>query len=411
MANSKKITFTGALGDELAARLDMPDGDVRAYALFAHCFTCTKDIFAASRIADALTTHGIAVLRFDFTGLGASEGEFANTNFTSNVSDLVAAADYMRAHLEAPKILIGHSLGGAAVLAAAPHIEEAAAVCTIGAPADPGHVTNNFSADVKRIEADGEAEITLVGRPFKIKKQFLDDIRSQKLKDVIAHLGKALLIFHSPIDNVVGIDNAREIYEAAKHPKSFVTLDDADHLLSKREDAAYCANVIAAWAERYLGAGPDQADADDVPSIENGVVVQETGRGRYANIVSVDGRHVLKADEPLSVGGNDSGPTPYDYLLTALGACKSMTMRMYAERKGWPLERTRVTLRHEKIHAEDCETCQTEKGMVDLIETEIRLSGHLSDEQRQRIFEIAERCPVHQTLTHEVSLTAKLVPE
>lgn len=409
MTNSRKITFTGALGDELAARLDMPEGEVRAYALFAHCFTCTKDIFAASRIADGLTAHGIAVLRFDFTGLGASEGEFANTNFTSNVGDLIAASDYLRAHLDAPKILIGHSLGGAAVLAAAPKIEEAAAVCTIGAPSDPGHVANNFSDVVNRIETEGEADVTLVGRPFRIKKQFLDDIRAQKLKDVIAHLDKALLIFHSPVDNVVGIDNAREIYEAAKHPKSFVTLDDADHLLSKRADAAYCANVIAAWAERYLDAVPDQAVAGEIPSIEDGVVVEESGRGRYANVVSVGGRHMLKADEPLSVGGSDSGPTPYDYLLTALGACKSMTMRMYAERKGWPLDRARVTLRHEKIHAEDCETCETENGMVDRIETDIELLGDLTGEQRQKIFEIAERCPVHQTITHEVSMTAKLI--
>lgn len=408
MSKGQKITFTGALGDELAARLDLPDGPVHAYALFAHCFTCTKDIFAASRIADGLTGHGIAVLRFDFTGLGASEGEFANTNFSSNVDDLVAAANYMRKKLAAPKILIGHSLGGAAVLAAAPQIDEVAAVCTIGAPADPGHVANNFSEDVKRIETEGEAEITLVGRPFKIRKQFLDDVRAQKLKDVIAHLHKALLIFHSPVDSVVGIDNAREIYEAAKHPKSFVTLDDADHLLSKRADAAYCADVIAAWAERYLDAGREDVSRDDIPSVEDGIVVQETGRGRFANVVSVGGRHILKADEPLSVGGNDSGPTPYDYLLTALGACKSMTMRMYAERKQWPLEKARVTLRHEKIHAEDCDTCETEKGMVDLIETEIELSGDLSEEQRQKIFEIADRCPVHQTLTHEISLKSKL---
>lgn len=409
MTSSEKITFASTLGDELAARLDLPEGEIRAYALFAHCFTCTKDIFAAGRIAESLTAHGIAVLRFDFTGLGASEGEFANTNFTSNVDDLVAAADYMRKHLAAPKILIGHSLGGAAVLAAAPKINEVEAVCTIGAPADPGHVANNFNDDVRRIETEGEAEITLVGRPFRIKKQFLDDIRAQKLTATIARLDRALLIFHSPIDNIVGIDNAQEIYVAAKHPKSFVSLDDADHLLSKRADAVYCANVIAAWAERYLSAGPEAGTGDDLPSIEDGIVVQETGRGRYSNAVSVHGRHLLRADEPLSVGGTDSGPTPYDFLLAALGACKSMTMRMYAERKGWPLEQARVILRHDKIHAEDCENCETETGKVDRIETEISLSGDLSGEQRQRIFEIAERCPVHQTLTHEVKLTAKLV--
>ncbi|MBO6520757.1 MAG: OsmC family protein [Rhodospirillales bacterium] len=392
----------------LAARLDLPEGDVRAYALFAHCFTCTKDIFAASRIAERLTAHGIAVLRFDFTGLGASEGEFANTNFTSNVGDLVAAADYMRQTLAAPKMLIGHSLGGAAVLAAAPQIDEVKAVCTIGAPADPGHVANNFGDDVRRIEAEGEAKITLVGRPFRIKKQFLDDIRAQKLSDIVAHLGRALLIFHSPVDNVVGIDNAQEIYLAAKHPKSFVSLDDADHLLSRRADAIYCANVIAAWAERYLSASPETADDIEVPAIDGAVVVQETGNGRFSNAISVGGRHMLRADEPLSVGGNDSGPTPYDFLLAGLGACKSMTMRMYAERKGWPLKRAMVTLRHEKIHAEDCEACETATGKIDRIETEISLNGDLSEAQRQKIFKIAERCPVHQTLKHEISLTATL---
>jgi len=408
MAKSDKITFTGALGDTLAARLDMPDGEVRAYALFAHCFTCTKDIFAASRIAQGLTAHGIAVLRFDFTGLGASEGEFANTNFTSNVGDLVAAAEYLRENHAAPKLLIGHSLGGAAVLAAAPSIDEVEAVCTIGAPADPGHVTNNFGDDVCRIDAEGEADVTLVGRPFRIKKQFLDDIRAQKLKDTISHLNRALLIFHSPVDNVVGIENAQEIYVAAKHPKSFVSLDDADHLLSKRADAIYCANVIAAWADRYIGSEAETTAISDIPAIKDAVVVQETGRGKFANAISVGGRHLLKADEPLDVGGNDSGPSPYDYLMAALGSCKSMTMRMYAERKGWPLSQARVTLRHKKIHADDCETCETEKGMVDLIAAEISLSGDLTDEQRQKIFEIAERCPVHQTLTHEISLTAKL---
>lgn len=409
VARSEKVTFKGALGDTLAARLDLPQGEVKAYALFAHCFTCGKDIFAASRIAEGLTAHGIAVLRFDFTGLGASEGDFANTNFTSNVGDLVAAADHMRTNLSAPKILIGHSLGGAAVLAAASKIDEVEAVCTIGAPADPGHTANNFADDIKKIDAEGEAEVTLVGRPFRIKKQFLDDIRSQKLLANVSNLRKALLIFHSPIDQTVGIENAQEIYLAAKHPKSFVSLDTADHLLSKRADAIYCANVITAWAERYITSGKDIGTGEDVPAISDGVVVQETGKGTFTNVVSVGGRHTLYGDEPMSVGGNDSGPSPYDYLLTALGTCKSMTMRMYADRKGWPLKQARVTLRHKKIHAEDCVACETEKGMVDLINIGIELSGDLSDEQRQKIFEIAERCPVHQTLTHEVSLQAELI--
>lgn len=405
---SDKISFQGALGENLAARLDLPDGDVKAYALFAHCFTCSKDIFAASRIAEGLNANGIAVLRFDFTGLGASEGEFANTNFTSNVGDLVAAANYMRDHLAAPRIIIGHSLGGAAVLAAAGDIDEIECVCTIGAPADPHHVALNFKNDIEKIMAEGEADVTLVGRPFKIKKQFLEDIEGQKLSGKIANLKRALLVFHSPIDATVGIENAQEIYVAAKHPKSFVSLDTADHLLSKRADAVYCANVIAAWAERYLGTSRNQADKSDIPAIEDGVVVQETGQGKFTNGVSVGGRHTLKADEPVSVGGNDSGPTPYDYLLTALGACKSMTMRMYADRKKFPLDQARVTLRHEKIHAEDCEACETADGRVDQIDVEIHLEGDLTEEQRQRIYEIAERCPVHQTLKSEVSLKSRL---
>lgn len=408
MTNSEKITFTGSLGESLAARLDTPDGDVKAYALFAHCFTCSKDIFAASRIAENLSKYGIAVLRFDFTGLGASEGEFANTNFTSNVGDLIKAADHLRENFEAPKILIGHSLGGAAVLAAAPEISEVEAVCTIGAPSDPGHVANNFASTIKEIEEKGEADVTLVGRLFKIKKQFLDDIRAQKLTDSLGKLGKALLVFHSPVDNVVGIENAQEIYVAAKHPKSFVSLDDADHLLSKRADAIYCANVIAAWAERYIGSSSTTSDSVNIPSIEDGVVVQETGRGKFSNIVSVGGRHTMLADEPLSVGGNDSGPTPYDFLLSALGACKTMTMRMYAERKKWPMEQARVTLRHQKIHAEDCEACETEDGKVDEINVEINVTGDLTDEQRQRIYEISDRCPVHQTLINEISIKSKL---
>ena len=408
MKKSEKITFIGALGEKLAARLDSPDGDIKAYALFAHCFTCTKDIFAASRIAEGLAAHGIAVLRFDFTGLGASEGEFANTNFSSNVGDLIAAANHLRDHYKAPKILIGHSLGGAAVLAAAPEINSVEAVCTIGAPADPGHVANNFGDDVRKIDTEGEAEITLVGRPFRIKKQFLDDIRAQKLLATVSRLKKALLIFHSPVDTVVGIENAQEIYLAAKHPKSFVSLDDADHLLSKHADANYCANVIAAWAERYIAAGRDTRINENVTSIEDGVVVQETGKGTFANAISVGGRHILHADEPLNVGGNDSGPSPYDYLLAALGSCKSMTLRMYANRKGWPLTRVQVTLRHSKIHAEDCAECETKEGKVDNIDVEIGLTGELSAEQRQKLLEIADRCPVHQKLTHEINMTSKL---
>ena len=401
-SRSEKVMFPGGGGDDLAARLDKPAGKPRAYALFAHCFTCSKDIFAASRIAGALTAHGIAVLRFDFTGLGASEGEFANTNFSSNIGDLVAAAEYMGRELEAPRILIGHSLGGAAVLAAADSVPEADAVCTIGAPADPAHVAAHFQEARPEIEAQGEAEVLLVGRPFRIKKQFLDDIESHKLESAIAGLGKALLVFHAPRDATVGIDNAASIFQAAKHPKSFVSLDDADHILSHKEDAVYVADVIAAWAERYISDGMAQAGYPAPIAQPGTVVVAETGVGPYSQAISVGGRHVLMADEPEDHGGVDNGPSPYDFLLAGLGACTSMTMRMYAGRKGWPLERVAVTLRHDKVHAEDCATCETQSGKIDHIERQIEITGDLTDKERERLMQIADRCPVHRTLHSEV---------
>lgn len=404
---TERFTFPGALGEELAARLDTPEGRPKAYALFAHCFTCTKDIFAASRIAEGLTDAGIAVLRFDFTGLGASDGEFANTNFSSNVGDLVAAANHMREKLDAPQIIIGHSLGGAAVLAAAESIPEARAVATIGAPADPAHVAHNFESSRAEIEANGVAEVQLVGRPFHIKKQFLEDIEGQKLERKIASLKKALLVFHSPIDATVGVENAGVIFQAAKHPKSFVSLDNADHLLSKRADAVYVAQVIAAWAGRYIV--NENAPATLAPKVIAGTVaVGETGTGKFTNMVVTGSGHNLSADEPPSVGGDDTGPTPYDLLLAALGACKSMTMRMYADRKGYKLEHAEVRLSHDKIHADDCEHCETETGKVDQIKAEITISGDLTDDERQKIFEIAERCPVHKTITGEILIKAEL---
>lgn len=300
---TERITFAGSGGEALAARLDTPPGAPIAYALFAHCFTCTKDIFAASRIAAALTGHGIAVLRFDFTGLGSSEGEFANTNFSSNVDDLVAAADFLRAGHAAPKLLIGHSLGGAAVLAAASRVPESEAVVTIGAPAEPAHVAHHMADARAEIEARGEAEVLLVGRPFRIKKQFLEDIEARKLEGDIGGLRKALLVFHAPRDTIVGIDNAARIFQAAKHPKSFVSLDGADHLLSKHEDAIYVAQVTAAWAERYLGPAP-ASESFAPPLAESGeVVVAESGADGLAQSISFGGRHDFAADEPASFGG------------------------------------------------------------------------------------------------------------
>ncbi len=405
---SEKITFAGADGNQLAAKLDLPDGKPQAYALWAHCFSCTKDIFAASRVADGLTAHGIAVLRFDFTGLGASEGDFANTNFSSNVGDLVAAADHLRENFEAPKMLIGHSLGGAAVLAGAGRVPEAEAVCTIGAPADPAHVAHLFQDSRPEIEEKGEAEVLLAGRPFRIKKQFLEDIESQKLERDIGAMKKALLVFHSPVDATVGIDNAAHIFQAAKHPKSFVSLDNADHLLSRKEDAAYVADVIAAWAARYICSGAAAETTTSAVTAQPGtVVVAETGQGKFANAISVGGRHSLLADEPADHGGTDTGPTPYDLVLAGLGACKTMTMRLYAERKGFPLDRARVTLKHDKIHAEDCAACETEDGRIDRIEAEIEVIGDMDTETRRKIADIAEKCPVHRTLQSEVVIETR----
>ncbi len=404
MIRSEKVWFPGAGGDRLAARLDRPAAQPRAFALFAHCFTCGKDIFAARRIAAALAESGFAVLRFDFTGLGASEGEFANANFSSNIGDLVAAADFLRETYEAPTLMIGHSLGGAAVLAAAGRVPEVRAVAPIAAPADPRHVEHLLAAARPEIEARGEAEVTLGGRSFPIRRQFLEDISRHRLAEAIAHLRKALLVFHSPVDTVVGIENASEIFRAASHPKSFVSLDKADHLLSNEADARYVATVLAAWATRYL---PEAAREATVEGEDGDVLVRETGAGRFQCEI-LNGPHRLIADEPPAVGGDGTGPTPYGYLLAGLGACTVMTLRMYAERKGWPLERAVVALSHRKIHAADCDECETREGMVDRIERRLSLEGDLDEGQRARLLEIADKCPVHRTLHSEVATVTTL---
>jgi uncharacterized OsmC-like protein/alpha-beta hydrolase superfamily lysophospholipase len=403
---SEKITFANSRGEQLAARLELPASPPRCYALFAHCFSCSKDGFAAARISQGLAARGVAVLRFDFTGLGASEGEFANSNFSSNLDDLVAAADFLRGHHEAPRILVGHSFGGAAVLAAAHRLPEAVAVATIGAPFDVAHVVHLFGEARAEIEARGEAEVTLGGRSFRVKKQFLDDIAGHQLGEHLARLKKALIVFHAPRDEIVGIANAGQIFAAARHPKSFISLDDADHLLTRRADASYVADVLVAWVGRYVPDGEAEAIA---PQAEPGeVLVAETGEGRFAQIVRV-GRHELRADEPASVaGGLDSGPSPYDCLLAGLGACTSMTLRLYAERKGLPLERVVVRLGHDKIHANDCADCETREGMLDQIERRLELIGPLDEATRRRLLEIADKCPVHRTLTSEVKIRTTL---
>ncbi|MGD8789368.1 MAG: bifunctional alpha/beta hydrolase/OsmC family protein [Burkholderiales bacterium] len=403
--STRNIEFPGSQGLKLAARLDLPLGKPTAYAIFAHCFTCTKDSKAASYIGSALVAAGVAVLRFDFTGLGGSEGDFSNTGFSSNVEDLVSAADFLRSEYEAPKLLVGHSLGGTAVLAAAPQIPEVVAVATINAPADPAHVLEKFGSSLEKIESTGKAEVMLGGRPFTIRKSFVDDAREQHMQKLLPELHRALLVMHSPHDRIVDVSNAQKIFVPAKHPKSFISLDDADHLLSRSDDARYAGMVLAAWAARYL---PSRVDQETAHSGKGDVLVMESGDGKYAQTINV-GRHWLRADEPPSVGGDDSGPSPYQLLSASLGACTTMTMRMYANHKNWPVGRMSVRVHHEKIHAKDCAECEKKEGKVDRMEREIEIEGDLSNEQRQRLLEIADKCPVHRTLHAQVVVKTRLV--
>jgi len=396
MPEKQKITFPGHQGQDLAGLIELPDQEPKAVALFAHCFTCGKDIAAASRIARNMVKNGFAVMRFDFTGLGGSDGDFANTNFTSNVEDLVLAADFLRREYSAPQILIGHSLGGTAVLNAASRIPESRGVVTIGSPADARHVSHQFESELAEIEAKGEAEVSLAGRKFTIQKQFVDDIRKTSI-DTIRNLKKAYLVMHAPLDNIVSIKEAEKIYQAAAHPKSFVSLDDADHLLSRSSDAEYVASVVASWSQRFI----DGSSAHDKqPSIEMEAEIDH----KFA-IQMDNGRHRWRADEPATVGGGDSGPDPYDLLLSSVGACTAMTMRMYAERKGWPLTDVHVSLNHKRRYDKDCIGCETQPQRIDQITRDIVMKGDLDDDQKKRLMEIADKCPVHKTLTGQLEIT------
>ncbi|MCF6315957.1 MAG: bifunctional alpha/beta hydrolase/OsmC family protein [Marinosulfonomonas sp.] len=402
---TERITFEGHSGHPLAARLDMPQGDHLATALFAHCFTCSKDIPAARRIAGRLAAMGIAVLRFDFTGLGHSEGEFENTSFSSNVDDLIKAADYLADRGMPPGLIIGHSLGGAAVLKAAGQIDSLKAVVTIGAPFDPEHVTHNFKSAISEICKEGMADVSLGGRPFKISREFIEDISKAELKPAIANLKRALLVLHAPLDTVVSIDNAAEIFQAAKHPKSFVTLDEADHLISKASDAEYAAGVIAAWVTRYLDLSPP---APPIGAPEGVVRVREADPDGYLQDITSGPLHHALADEPLAYGGTNRGMSPYGFISAGLGACTSMTIRMYARRKGWPLEYVWVDVTHDKVHAQDAEAGNSVRK-IDSFRREIHLGGDLDDAQRKRLLEIADKCPVHKTLEHSSQILTVLV--
>ncbi len=399
-----KFTFPNDNGEALSALLEVPNprtwnGPPRAYAIFAHCFTCGKDIAAASRISRALTSKGMAVLRFDFTGLGNSDGDFGNSGFSSNVRDLIAAARYMAVNHEAPELLIGHSLGGAAVLCAAHQLPSVKAVATLGAPATADHVTHLFKDISQELDEDGEAMLNLAGREFSIRKNFLDDLRRYASPDSIRDLRRALLVLHAPLDRVVEIGEAARIFGAAMHPKSFVSLDDADHLLSRKEDAEYAAAVIAAWAEPYLSPPPEtQIAQPGRPEIPAGEVLVEEFDSQFARDLWMES-HKLVADEPKSFGGTNLGPNPYEFLLAALGACTSMTIRMYANHKRLPLEGVQVRVKHDRIHANDCaEYDGKREGSIERFQRWISFQGDLTEAQKKRLLQIADRCPVHRTL-------------
>ena len=399
---TERISFPGHAGT-LDARLDLPDGPHLATAVFAHCFTCGKDIPAARRIAARLTTLGIAVLRFDFTGLGHSDGEFGNTSFTSNVSDLERAVAYLNDRDMPPTLLIGHSLGGAAVLKATANLPQIKAVATLGAPFDPGHVTHNFADALPEIADKGSAQVSLGGRPFRIGQSFVQDVTSTKLAPAIANLHAALLVLHAPTDAIVGIDNAGQIFQAAKHPKSFVTLDDADHLITRAEHAEYAADIIATWAKKYLGLAPP---APPIGAPEGVVRSAEADPNGFLQDITHGTRHHILADEPRAYGGTNQGLSPYGLLSAGLAACTSMTIRMYARRKGWPLDHVSVDVSHNKVHAQDADTGNGDK--IDEWKRLISLRGTLDHDQRARLLEIADKCPVHRTLEQSSTVITEL---
>lgn len=402
---SEKITFTNARGITLSARLDQPDsGKARAYALFAHCFTCSKNLRAVETINQQLAAQGIAVLRLDFTGLGESAGDFADTTFSTNIRDLMDAATFLAQRYKAPTLLIGHSLGGAAVLQAATRLAFVQAVVTIGAPAEPRHVSHLFANSLEEIEASGEAKVKLADREFTIKKDFLDDLEARSMHSILGHLGAGLLVLHAPEDEIVSLENAERIYQQAVQPKSLVTLEGADHLLTRPKDAAYAGQIIAAWADRFLPVTAegfsDEAEAEDR-------VTARIGTTPYATEIQ-SGVHHLLADEPEAIGGQDTGPAPYDLLAAALASCTAITLRMYADRKQWPVTSIEVDVQHDKIHASDCADCETMEGKIDQFSRTLHIEGNLTPAQRQRMVEIADNCPVHRTLENEVKVRTAL---
>ena len=401
--NLQKVTFQNKNGQSLVGRLELPaDRHPHNYVLFAHCFTCNKNLLAVKNISKSLTANGFGVLRFDFTGLGESDGDFADTNFSGNVEDLIAAANYLKENYNAPTLLIGHSLGGAAVVFAASEISSVQAVATIGAPSNPVHVKHLLKSGLDEIKKEGEAIINLGGRDFKIKKQFVDDLETKSLPETAKNLRKPLLVMHSPQDATVGIKNAEEIYIAAHHPKSFVSLDGADHLLSRKEDSTYAGDVIAGWAKRYLNCDEPKTDL----KTKHHVVASLDAEDGFTTRLKV-GNHYMTADEPTSFGGNDFGPSPYELVSAGLSACTVMTIQMYAKRKGWQIDNVEVHTSYSKSHAQDCENCEDPTAKIDTFNREIKLTGDLDEKQKARVMQIADKCPVHKSLHNKTQVITK----
>ena len=399
---NRKIIIENSRGVELSCKLELPvDQTPKAYAIFAHCFTCNKNLNAVKNISRALTSKGFGVLRFDFTGLGQSGGDFSETDFSSNIQDLVDVADYMSREIDAPTLMIGHSLGGAAAIFASGEIDSINAVATIGAPSSPQHVQHLFSNGLAEIEKKGIAMVEIGGRPFPISKQFIEDISKKDMAQVVKSLRKPLLLLHSPQDTIVGVNNASEIYSAAMHPKSFVSLDGADHLLSVKEDSIYAGKVISEWASRYVKSA-------EKPQLETKyqVAVKIGSESLTTDIIAAG--HSLTADEPESVGGNNFGPAPYDLLLSSLGACTVMTLRLYADRKKWDLKEVIIHLNHEKRIPKATEGTESNGLKVDHIDKSIQLFGNLDLTQRNRLMEIADRCPVHRSLNSQFVIQSEL---
>ena len=405
--NLQKVTFQNKEGQNLVGRLELPaNRHPHNFVIFAHCFTCTKNLSAVRNIGKALTSNGFGVLRFDFTGLGESDGDFENTDFSGNVQDLVAAADYLENNHFAPTLIVGHSLGGAAVIFAAEQISSIKALATIGAPSNPVHVKKLLKSNLEEIKANGKAVVNLSGRDFTIKKQFIDDLETHSLTKILSGMRKPLLILHSPQDDTVEVKNAEEIYVAAHHPKSFVSLDGADHLLSNKKDSHYVGEVISGWARRYLDI--ESAQSTETPKTKHQVVASLDAEDGFTTQMKV-GSHYMIADEPTDVGGNDFGPSPYEMVSAGLSACTAMTIQMYAKRKGWHIDTLEVHTSYSRSHAADCEDCESDTAKIDTFHREIRLVANLDEKQQKRILEIADKCPVHRTLHSETQVITDLV--